>query len=242
MNIAIIGEWNYNELNYYINNWIESNKCYLFNILCGGTDETKVKDNISYKWAENNGAPKEILVNNDIDKLLYLLVNKTDYAFIKKNKEEESNKIICNIIMKLSIAQKHGLVINQRRFYTTYFARIKEIEKIDGIPIAICGKSPDWYYGLEYKKLAPKYKFFKEWQINKNNEYYIKHYYDEVLNLLNPIKIFEELEQKVNNKNKDIYLVCYEKPLDFCHRHLVSQWLRNNGIWIEEKEWEEIKK
>lgn len=28
---------------------------------------------------------------------------------------------------------------------------------------------------------------------------------------------------------KDICLICYEKPNDFCHRHLVADWFRENG-------------
>jgi len=32
----------------------------------------------------------------------------------------------------------------------------------------------------------------------------------------------------------DIALVCYEKPGDFCHRHLVAEWLRAADIPVEE--------
>lgn len=32
----------------------------------------------------------------------------------------------------------------------------------------------------------------------------------------------------------DIALICYEKPSDFCHRHLVAQWLRDNGFGCSE--------
>ena len=46
--------------------------------------------------------------------------------------------------------------------YTSYFAKIKELEENNIIPISICGKAPDWYKGLQYKKLAPKYEFFYE--------------------------------------------------------------------------------
>ena len=35
-----------------------------------------------------------------------------------------------------------------------------------------------------------------------------------------------------------IALICYEKPTDFCHRHLVADWLNKNGIECEE--WEEM--
>jgi uncharacterized protein (DUF488 family) len=30
-------------------------------------------------------------------------------------------------------------------------------------------------------------------------------------------------------------LLCYEKPGDFCHRHIVAEWLHNNlGVHVEE--------
>lgn len=46
--------------------------------------------------------------------------------------------------------------------YTSYFAKLKELEKHNIIPISICCKAPDWYKWLQYKKLAPKYGFFME--------------------------------------------------------------------------------
>ena len=33
----------------------------------------------------------------------------------------------------------------------------------------------------------------------------------------------------------EIALVCYEKPEDFCHRHILAAWLEEYNI----KEWEE---
>ena len=34
--------------------------------------------------------------------------------------------------------------------------------------------------------------------------------------------------------DKDVALVCYEKPSDFCHRHLVADWLNKNGFECKE--------
>ena len=31
-----------------------------------------------------------------------------------------------------------------------------------------------------------------------------------------------------------IALICYEKPTDFCHRHLVADWFNKNGIRCKE--------
>ena len=34
-------------------------------------------------------------------------------------------------------------------------------------------------------------------------------------------------------------LLCYEKPSDFCHRHLVANWLRQHGAGISERKFGE---
>lgn len=139
--------------------------------------------------------------------------------------------------------------------YTTYFANLKKLNKDISCPIAICGKSPISYKGLEYKKLAPKYWFFQEWKRNHNNNFYISHYYEEVLAPLSVEEVMDDIRLLINKKYNyeilqnvtsilnykwwewvpfDIYLVCYEKPQDFCHRHIVASWLNDNGIKVEE--------
>ncbi len=117
------------------------------------------------------------------------------------------------------------------KIYTSYFAKLRSLpESI--VPISICGKAPDWYTGLQYKKLAPKYGFFMEWKKTHDNDYYIEHFDSEVLNLLDVKTIYEELSKM--SRGKDIALICYEKPSDFCHRHLVAKWLNKNGIPCDE--------
>jgi uncharacterized protein YeaO (DUF488 family) len=118
--------------------------------------------------------------------------------------------------------------------YTSYFDNLKNIPK-DIIPIAICGKSPDWYDGIEYKKLAPKYSFFQEWKKNGDNNYYIEHFNKEVLDKLSAAAVYEELEDLCNGGA--CVLICYEKPDDFCHRHLVADWLETNLNIYTVKEW-----
>ena len=124
--------------------------------------------------------------------------------------------------------------------YTTYFAKLKSLPK-DVLPISICGKSPTWYTGLQYKKLAPKYDFFMEWKENHDNDYYIKCFNEQVLDKLDILTVLRNLIDMANGMNgeyKSIALVCYEKPNDFCHRHLVAEWLRNNDIECEEYKFE----
>ena len=120
--------------------------------------------------------------------------------------------------------------------YTSYFAKLKSLPE-NIIPISICGKAPDWYKGLQYKKLAPKYDFFMKWKENHDNNYYIKCFNEQVLDKLNLLDVMGDLTDmtmEVKKEPKDIALICYEKPSDFCHRHLVSDWLNKNGISCRE--------
>ena len=131
--------------------------------------------------------------------------------------------------------------------YTSYFAKLKSLPK-NIIPISICGKAPGWYQGLQYKKLAPKYDFFMKWKENHDNDYSIKCFNEQVLNKLNAEQVVKELDNLLLNETlaidysgdlkevPRIALICYEKPSDFCHRHLVADWLNKNGV--ECKEWE----
>ena len=115
--------------------------------------------------------------------------------------------------------------------YTSYFAKLKYLPK-DIVPISICGKCPEWYKGIQYKVLAPKYKFFMEWKKNGDNDYYIEHFQKEVLDTLEVENVINRLYEL--SEGKDVCLLCYEKPNDFCHRHLVAEWLKENKIECEE--------
>lgn len=117
--------------------------------------------------------------------------------------------------------------------YTSYFAKLKKLPT-NIIPIAICGKSPEWYKGLQYKVLAPRYWFFREWKKTHDNDFYIENFNKEILSLLDPHEIVKKLKQIANSD--DIALICYEKPEDFCHRHLVAEWLNKYGYDV--KEWQ----
>lgn len=129
--------------------------------------------------------------------------------------------------------------------YTSYFAKLKSFP--DNVtPISICAKAPSWYGGLQYKKLAPKYEFFMKWKENHDNDYYIKCFNEQVLEPLNAMDVLYEIYELLPEKEKTIWkmtnclpwinphvhiaLICYEKSSDFCHRHLVANWLNKNGI------------
>ena len=122
--------------------------------------------------------------------------------------------------------------------YTSYFAKLSKLPS-NITPIAICGKSPEWYKGIQYKKLAPKWSFFSIWKETHDNDYYIQHFNEEVLSPINADDIIHELYSLAGkNQDENIVLICYEKPGDFCHRHLVAEWLTSHGYPTEEYKFE----
>jgi hypothetical protein len=86
---------------------------------------------------------------------------------------------------------------------TSYFAKYKGENAV-----SIAGKCPEWFKGREYKKLSPKYWFFKKYKEDGNEEFYTKQYYKEVLDKLDPKQVYEELGEKA-------VLLCWEKSGDF---------------------------
>ena len=72
-----------------------------------------------------------------------------------------------------------------------------------------------------------------KWKENHDNDYYIKCFNEQVLSKLSAIDVvldFSRLSYGFNIGENDICLICYEKPSDFCHRHLVADWLNKNGF------------
>lgn len=123
--------------------------------------------------------------------------------------------------------------------YTSYFAQLKNLPD-NIVPVSICGKAPNWYTGLQYKKLAPKYDFFQEWKKNHDNDYYVKCYKEQILDKLDILTVMRNLIDLLLSDGSasgcTIALICYEKPNDFCHRHLVADWFNENRFLT--KEWD----
>ncbi len=98
--------------------------------------------------------------------------------------------------------------------HTSYFAKSAKNPNA----VSIAGKAPDWYKGREFKILAPKYWFFKKYKEDGDKEFYSIQYSKEILDKLDPIEIY-------NTLGENAVLLCWEKPGEFCHRHLVAEWL-----------------
>lgn len=118
--------------------------------------------------------------------------------------------------------------------YTGYYAKLKKYKEFGIEPVAISGKVPDFYEGFRYPDFAPRYNFFKKWKDGEiDNKGYEKEYRAHLDMLVKDDIEFDFKEY--NTQGHDCVLLCYEKPGDFCHRHILANWLEENfGFKVEE--------
>lgn len=135
---------------------------------------------------------------------------------------------------------------------TSYYARLNQVDKAKFTPIAISGDEGKLvgFVGRAERSLSP-YTFFKKWKeketqieeayktksideqtyynLKAENQWdYVEKFYTKVLKPLNPQEVYKSL-------GENAVLLCFEKPTQFCHRHLVAGWLEMNlGVQIDE--------
>lgn len=116
--------------------------------------------------------------------------------------------------------------------YTGYYAKLKKYEEDGLYPIAISVKVPDSYTKAYWDDFAPRYEDFLEWKSGRIDNMEFTSRYKGWLDSLNKQEIRDVLEEL---KNETIVFLCYEKAGDFCHRHILADWLEENiGVRVEE--------
>jgi uncharacterized protein (DUF488 family) len=112
------------------------------------------------------------------------------------------------------------------KLYTSFFRNRANLQ-LKGIhTISIARKNPTGYLGDSIIELAPE----RAW-LRLPQKRYIP-LYEGKLSKLNPTDIYEKIKQL--SRGKDVALLCYETPGNFCHRQLVAKWFMHNGIQIFE--------
>ena len=119
--------------------------------------------------------------------------------------------------------------------FTGYYAKLNQYKNLGLEPIAISGKRPDFYDGLYYPEFAPRYWMYQRWKDKDiTNEGYAEEY-KKYLDTLDKEEIRKDFKPYVNSPKNHVILLCYEKPSDFCHRHVLAEWLFENlGIEVAE--------
>lgn len=117
------------------------------------------------------------------------------------------------------------------KIYTSYYGMLSKIkeEHPDWLLVSISGWIPDEilaHVDIQDKSLAPSKDIYNEYDNNSDWEHYTTRFKAERLPKIELLEKLELWEKIANEKNKDIsniVLFCYEKPTDFCHRHIVSE-------------------
>ena len=92
----------------------------------------------------------------------------------------------------------------------------------------MAGITPENFRYRKFLLLAPKYSWWKLWHDEHlPNSWYEEQYFTTVLNKLDAKKVVREF-------GKNPVLLCYEKPDEFCHRHLIAKWLQQNNFQVKE--------
>lgn len=110
--------------------------------------------------------------------------------------------------------------------HTSYFAKMRKFtkEQLDAC-ICIARYQPHGVNLLNYMNVAPKDQILWKYKKDKDQEAYTKAYKQQ-LSRLDVHQVAKDLDGKI--------CICYEKSEDFCHRHLLAEWLRDAGYECEE--------
>ena len=117
------------------------------------------------------------------------------------------------------------------KIYTSYFGNSKKLQQAGIKVIGIALYPPRWFNGISLKQVSPtKSILFAK---DQTQEEYIRRYKSEVLAQQDIRQFLRTVEHA--SGGQDVALCCYEKPGDFCHRHILAEWIKGKtGVEIEE--------
>lgn len=107
-----------------------------------------------------------------------------------------------------------------KKLYTSYYAK----SGTHPSAISISANAPSFYVGDKYLALAPSWELIRAYKSGQVDEGgYVEWY----LRLLKDRKLVPQ--QVADNIAEGSILLCYEKSGDFCHRHIVAEWLESSA-------------
>ncbi|MGB5987932.1 MAG: hypothetical protein WBG37_21690 [Desulfobacterales bacterium] len=112
------------------------------------------------------------------------------------------------------------------KIQTSFFQRQKEVP----FPVAISRLVPPDFRGTLYRKLAPTRELEEGLYKGRiDSELYVREY----LKLLESRNLSPDIV--VRELPFNCTLLCWERPYEFCHRHVVARWILNaTGIEVKE--------
>ena len=112
------------------------------------------------------------------------------------------------------------------KIYTGYFGNMKAYRGMTCVAISL--SVPKWltFQIPNCRELNPK-----PYMLHMDQTQYTEAY-NRILDNLSSQDIVDFLDRV--SGGKDVVLLCYEKPQDFCHRQLVAAWLNKAGLDVQE--------
>ena len=122
-------------------------------------------------------------------------------------------------------------------YKTGYFAKMKKYESMELLPISIAQSMPKCLTGcISYKYLAPDWELVQGFKNGTVTEDQFRNTYLDGLNRTIVEKSLQDMDRQVQKHGKSgVVLLCWEKPSNFCHRFVLSDYLKSEfGLDIEE--------
>ena len=112
--------------------------------------------------------------------------------------------------------------------YTGYFGNVREYNGKH--LVSVCLYQPRGWEAMDnYKPLNPTSEILK--LKYKPDEYRIE--YQKILDKVSYEDFIEYLKEK--SEGKYVVLMCYETPDQFCHRHMIADWINSFGEYKVEE-------
>ena len=115
------------------------------------------------------------------------------------------------------------------KIYTSYFGNARKLKEAGVMIICVAIGKPRFLKVPQMINVAPT-----RYMISGacSHDEYLK-LYDRILASQDANQVVKQIEML--SGGKDVALCCYEKPGDFCHRHILAKWLtEKTGIELKE--------
>lgn len=116
------------------------------------------------------------------------------------------------------------------KIFTSYFGNIRKLKEAEVNMICVAIGKPRFIAGIPQMLNVCPTRYMVSGPCSHDE--YLK-LYDRILASQDANQVVKQIEML--SGGKDVALCCYEKPGDFCHRHILAKWItENTGIEITE--------
>lgn len=108
--------------------------------------------------------------------------------------------------------------------YTSSFNFAKGLDSTKYFVVSISRFPPRWFRGFKCKEFAPSASLLRKYRNGLSKEDYTSEFMSSVMESQDVHKVFEGLA--ILACRRDIVLCCFEGSDEFCHRQLVSSYVK----------------